>query len=551
MQSSCTTTGPVKPVESEPEAVSTIAAVDTSDLMTPTSAIPAAKATAAVVTVTAQQQAQPSAVAKQDWPTWGRDNHRNMYSPVTGLSSAYQAGDYREDSEEVDMPLTKDVKWVAKLGSQSYGALTIHDGKILLGTNNALPRNPAQTGDRSVVLCLDEDTGAFKWQLAIPKLGTGKISDWEFIGICAAPTFDPDGEYAYVLTNRCELICMDVDGQADGNDGPFTDEAEYLGDITLGDSDGDIIWRYDLRDELGIMPHSITSSSCLVAGDTVVICTSNGVDWTHNNIPSPNAPILAVFDKKTGELLAEEASGVSTRILHGAWSSPAFATVDGVDQIFLGGPDGIMYGFGTEAVEDEEGFMILPLLWQADGNPPEYRVRDGRPVRYGGREGPSEFICSPVYYKGRVYAAIGQDPERGEGPGNLLCFDPTKRGDTTKTGGILWQHRVNRNISTAAIADDLVYIADFSGIVYCFDANDGTLYWSHETFGQVWGSPLLADGKLYVGNEDGDLFCFTHGKEKELLHSSNFIAPIYTSPVAANGVLYIQTHTHLFAIEKE
>jgi outer membrane protein assembly factor BamB len=560
-QTSCKTPAPapVKVIEGEARAQATTqtttAATETiSVLMTPTTAVSAAVATVAAATETAVAAVTATPPAKSDSLTWGGDNHRNMASSATGLSSAYEAGDYKEDSEDVDMSLTKDVKWVVKLGSQSYGTPNIFKDRILLGTNNALPRNPKLTGDRSVVLCLDEATGAYKWQLAVPKLGTGKVSDWEYLGICAAPTFDPNGEHAYVLTNRCELLCIDIDGLADGNDGPFTDEAKYLaggkGSIETGDSDGDIIWTYDLREELGIFPHNITSSSTLVHGDTVIICTSNGVDWSHTNIPNPNAPILAVFDKKTGELVAEEASGVSKNILHGAWSSPALATINGEDQIILGGPDGWMYGFGTKAVEDEEGFLILPLIWKADGNPPEYRFRDGKPVKYAGADGPNEFICSPVYYKGRVYGAIGQDPEHGEGPGNLLCFDPTKKGDITKTG-IVWQHRINRNISTAAIADDLVYVADFSGYVYCFDANDGTLYWSHETYSHIWGSCLVADGKVYVGNEDGDLLCFKHGKEKELLHTSNFIAPIYTTPVAANGTLFVQTHTHLFAIEKK
>ncbi|MFT5129281.1 MAG: outer membrane protein assembly factor BamB [Rhodothermales bacterium] len=566
LQTACNTPSPVIVEEVEPQvAVATpppATATPTTrspSMLGPTNAIPAAKAkpTAKIAqAAVSKPKPKPKAPpAKSDSLTWGGNGHRNMVSTATGLSTAYEAGDYKDDSEDVDMSLTKDVKWVVKLGSQSYGTPNIFKNRILLGTNNAIPRDPKLTGDRSVVLCLDEETGAYKWQLAVPKLGTGKVSDWEYLGICAAPSFDPDGKHAYVVTNRCELLCIDINGLADGNDGPFKDEAKYLaggkGSIEPGPTDGDIIWLYDLREELGIFPHNITSSSTLVQGDTVIICTSNGVDWSHTNIPNPNAPILAVFDKKTGELLAEEASGVSKNILHGAWSSPAFATIDGKEQIILGGPDGWMYSFGTKPVEDEEGFMILPLNWKADGNPDGYRFRDGKPVKYAGADGPCEFICSPVVYKNRVYAAIGQDPEHGEGPGNMLCFDPTKTGDVTKTGGILWQHVINRNISTAAIADDLVYVADFSGYVYCFDANDGTLYWQHETFSHIWGSCLAVDGKVYVGNEDGDLFCFKQGKEKELLHTSNLIAPIYTSPVAANGTLFVQTHTHLFAIEKK
>ena len=142
-------------------------------------------------------------------------------------------------------------------------------------------------------MCFNEVDGSFAWQLVIPKLGAGKVSDWEYIGVCSSPAIE-DGK-AYVVTNRCEVVCLDLDGMQDGNDGPYKDEQSYVrpkGSIDSLDTemDADIIWRYDMRDELGVFPHNVTSSSALIVGDQLYVATSNGVDWSHTNIPSPLSP---------------------------------------------------------------------------------------------------------------------------------------------------------------------------------------------------------------------------------------------------------------------
>ena len=63
------------------------------------------------------------------------------------------------------------------------------------------------------------------------------------------------------------------------------------------------------------------------------------------------------------------------------------------------------------------------------------------------------------------------------------------------------------------MADDLIYISDFSGYLHCLDANTGQPYWVHDTFASIWGSPFVADGKVYLADEDGDIVVLEHGKE--------------------------------------
>ncbi|HKQ37445.1 MAG TPA: PQQ-binding-like beta-propeller repeat protein [Verrucomicrobiae bacterium] len=497
-----------------------------------------------------------------DWPQWGGTPPRNMYSPEKGLPAVFDPGKFKKGTEEVDLKTTKNVKWVAKLGSQSYGNVTIAGGKVFVGTNNENPRDPQHQGDRSILMVFDEKTGEFLWQLVIPKLKAGKVNDWESLGLLSAPTVE--GDRVYLVTSRCEVMCLDVNGMANGNDGPFKDEAKYVVVDTgnppakIGAHDADIIWKYDMMDELGVFPHNASNCSVLVLDDLVYACTSNGQDWTHSNIPSPLSPSFIALNKKTGEFVAEDDAHIGPRIFHGQWSSPSTGKVNGKNLVFFGGGDGWCYAFDPKPVKSEDT-SVLKVVWKADCNPPEYKTRDGKPIRYPAAEGPSEVNATPVFYKNRIYIATGQDPEHGEGVGHLVCLDATKTGDITKSG-LLWDYKgIHRSISTVSIDPEtgLVFVGDFSGFVHCLDAENGKVYWVHDMKAHMWGSTMVGDGKVYLGDEDGDFVVLAASKEKKILSKMtidgreqdgpNLGAPVYGTPVIANGVVYIQSNTHLYA----
>ena len=94
----------------------------------------------------------------------------------------------------------------------------------------------------------------------------------------------------------------------------------------------------------------------------------------------------------------------------------------------------------------------------------------------------------------------------------------------------------------------LLFVGDFSGFVHCLNADTGELYWTHDMKAHMWGSTLVADGKVYVGDEDGDFVVLAATKEKKVLSEANLNAPIYSTPIVANGVIYVQTNTHLYAL---
>ena len=114
-------------------------------------------------------------------------------------------------------------------------------------------------------------------------------------------------------------------------------------------------------------------------------------------------------------------------------------------------------------------------------------------------------------------------------------------------------------MSTVSITPEgLLFIADLSGFLHCLDAETGKSFWTHDMKAHVWGSTLVADGKVYIGDEDGDLVVLAASREKKVLSKTvvagkeedgpNLGAPIYSTPVVANGVLYVATTTHLYAI---
>jgi outer membrane protein assembly factor BamB len=306
-------------------------------------------------------------------------------------------------------------------------------------------------------------------------------------------------------------------------------------------------------DELGVFPHNASNSSPLVLGDKVYVCTSNGQDWSHVNIPSPQSPSFIVLDKKTGELIGEDDAKIGPRIFHGQWTSPSAGKVDGKWQVFFGGGDGYVYAFDPDPVKEGDG-NYMKTIWKFEGVPDDYKHdKNGKPYKYPAPEGPSEIIATPVFYKDRIYVALGQDPEHGEGVGRLMCIDPKGlKGDATKTkGALVWDFKdIKRSISTVAIdpSTDLLFTGDYSGFVYCIDANTGKLYWQHDMQAHIWGSPMVVDGKMFIGDEDGDVCVFEASKVKKLLNEVNMGAPVLATPVVANGMLFVNSQTHLYTI---
>src|SRR5688500_9189081 len=125
-----------------------------------------------------------------DCPMWGYDSSRNMVSAETGLPVSAVTGKAKPGTDEIDPAPTQNVKWVARLGSQTYGNPTVAAGRVYVGTNNDAPRDPKYVGDHGVLLCLNEESGELLWQLVVPKLGAGLVVDYPEVVLCSPATVD-------------------------------------------------------------------------------------------------------------------------------------------------------------------------------------------------------------------------------------------------------------------------------------------------------------------------------------------------------------------------
>lgn len=449
---------------------------------------------------------------------FGGTQSRNMVSPEKNIA------------EKWDVKTGENVKWSAKLGSQTYAGPVIAGGKVFVGTNNESLRNPKQTNDRGVVMAFNEADGKFLWQHANPKLPAGRVNDWPLQGVCSTPAIENDR--LYYVSNRAELVALDTEGFRDGqNDGPIISETDK------SEIDADVIWKLDMIEELDVFPHNLAASSPLVVGDLIFLNTGNGVDEGHINIPSPNAPSFIAVNKKTGKVAWEDNSP-GENVLHGQWSSPSYAEIKGKPTVFFAGGNGWVYAF-----EPQTGKPV----WKFDLNPKNAEWE------LGGSGTRNYVIAMPVVVNNKVIIGVGQDPEHGEAPGHLYAIDATQQGDISEKGAIwhLSNEKFNRTLSSVAVQDGLVYASDLSGNVYAVDEKTGEVYWVYEAFAAIWGSPYLVEGKIYIGDEDGDVAVLRAGKKKELIGEMNMGSAVYTTPVAHNGVLFIATRESLYAIEKK
>jgi outer membrane protein assembly factor BamB len=433
-----------------------------------------------------------SASHADDWPMLGGRPDRNMVSKEKGLPVEWSEG-----------ASPKNIKWVAELGEVTYGSPVISGGRVLIGTNND---EPAVKQKRGVLKCFSEKDGSLLWRVVHEKLPDAGEDD-SGIGICSTPCV-VDGRVYYV-SNRAELVCLTLE-------------------------DGRVVWTLDLRTSLGISPNQASASSPLVSGELVFVVTGQGANNKTGIVKNPSAPSFIAVDRKTGKVAWQDSSPGS-RILTGQWGSPGYGVVDGQAQVAFPGGDGWLYSF-----EPTTG----KLLWKFNCKAHEKVAPGGEP------ETTFNLVAAPVFSGNQVFVAIGE-PEAGTGPGALRCLDARQRGDVTKTAEV-WRVEgkdFNDSLSTVAVHEGLVYAADAPGYLSCIDAATGKRLWSHDHLANIWGSPLVADGKVYVQTGEGVVHVFQTGREKKLLTKVATLADMaHGTPVAANGVLYITGQRKLYAL---
>lgn len=510
--------------------------------------------------------------ASDSWTQWGGSPARNNVSQVMGLPAQWPE-------------LARSVRWSAPLGTQTYGSPVIASGKVLIGTNNGAARDPQHpaTVDRSCLQCFDEATGEFLWQYASEKLPAGRVHDWPGIGLCSTPCVV--GERVWIVTNRCELLCLDLNGFRDNeNDGPHTDE------IQSTPESADVVWRLDMLNSVGATPHQQSCSSPTVAGGLVLLNTGFSPWGEAGDAGQPrggNAPSFLAVDMATGKVVWSHATPPELLLPHECLScSPSVAVINGVTQAIFAAGDGWVYSFDFEKLRTGKS----ELLWKFDGNP--------KTARYalGGAGRRNSILAPPVVEGHRVFVIMGQNPEHGEGEGDLWCIDATRRGDLSSElvyhesapqvlvpprrkiacdreageftrpnpqSGVVWHFQgldvpangkrdfvktMHRALAAPVIHGGLVYAVDTAGILFCLDAATGKPFWSDDLLSSVWSTPLIADDKLFVATEQGEVRVYRLGRQRDLLATNSHGEALFSTPAAANSTLFLASRSHLSAI---
>ena len=167
-------------------------------------------------------------------------------------------------------------------------------------------------------------------------------------------------------------------------------------------------------------------------------------------------------------------------------------------------------------------------LWRANGlnpdNNPFYRI-----------------VASPVIFGDTIYVPTRVKP--------LLALRAGGRGDITKSH-VLWSTENGPDVPSPVTDGKYFYVVNDKGIMYCLDAKTGVEIYGQQRLkpGTYSASPVLADGKIYVTNEDGLTTVIKAGPKFEVLAENALNDYCLSSPAISEGVIYIRTTSHLFAI---
>jgi outer membrane protein assembly factor BamB/HEAT repeat protein len=403
-----------------------------------------------------------------------------------------------------DTTTGRNIVWSVELGNETLGRPVVAGDAVYVGTDNSRQMNPAFQEESGVLMAFRAMDGAFLWQDVAPRVERG-LREFLLASTTSAPYVE--GNRLYYVTADCQLRCLDTQGFR--------------------------VWELDMCARLGVFPHEATNSEVLPVGDLLMVSTSNGQNEGHTRIPSPRAPSLIAVDKHSGEVVWR-AIGAGGQVLHGQWSSPVAANVNGRMQVLFGGGDGWLRAY--DAASGHE-------LWRFDGNP-----KDARWLPRPGVLSRSSIIASPVFADGRVFVAMGQDPLHGNGPSLIHAISPNGQGDVTGSR-LLWTSReVGRVVGTPIVKDGLLYVGDLGGTIHCLDAATGAHVWKYETNEAIWGCLLLAGDRLYVGNVEGRMTVLRAGRRKELLAQIEMSAPLYSRPAQIGDALYLATANRLYLI---
>ena len=540
-----------------------------------------------------------TAVGAADWPSWGGQPSRNMASETEkDLPAWYSLGE-KKDKGELDLSTAKNIKWVAKLYNNTFGSPVVSQGRVFIGAAGDSPADAR-------VLCFDAETGK---ELGKFVCGPSKTKTDNY-GVCSTPTVE--GDRLYFVAPFPEVMCLDLaswlnPAAATGaaNSAPpivwrydMAKELRVMQDHVASSSvlvHGDFVYactgngRYKTPGKpfYPLTPSLIAlnkHTGQLVARDDEQLGEQlwRG-QWSSPSLATVNGKAQILFATGDGFCYAFEPADPAAKVTPDRWITSTlrgpivyYIDVKGKDTAGLSPAEyakkfNVLPSAQKPALPLEFRFSIdmpvttpidsiptaklpdVPILkkiWWFDCLPPEYRNAPfyARGGPGDGQKHPCDIIATPVFYRNRVYVAIGGDPVHGSlnSRGHLVCIDATKTGDVTN-GGKVWSYdELNASLSTVAIADGLVFAIDEASVIHCLDADTGKKYWTHALEGDqgpINSALLAADGKVFAGKT-------ILAVSKTLKKLSTIDRGTHSSsvPCVANGVLFAVHGKLLWAV---
>ena len=289
--------------------------------------------------------------------------------------------------------------------------------------------------------------------------------------------------------------------------------------------DGELLWSHSLTEEFGrISGYGGRTHTPFVDGDLVVISFLNS-SWGDQQIPRHR---YFAFDKSNGDVVWISTPG--GRPLDTTYSTPVIAEVAGQRLMVAGNADGGIYALRLNTGESVWGFRLS---------------RRGINV-------------SVVASNERVYVSHSEENIDNTQMGRVVCIDATGSGDVTATHEVWRRDGCLAGYASPALADDRLYVVDNSANLLCLDADDGRLLWEHNLGKVGKGSPVWADGKIYVPTVNGLFQILQPGDSEavvldrdELVTQEGRPTEIYGSPAIAYGRVYLATADGLFCLGDE
>jgi outer membrane protein assembly factor BamB len=346
------------------------------------------------------------------------------------------------------------------------------------------------------VMALDADTGKILWQHKFNIFHTDIVSDRLGWTNLAG---DPETGNVYAHGTSGLFFCFNRDGK--------------------------VLWSHSLTEEYGrISGYGGRITSPIVDGDLVIISILNA-NWGDQ---ARGGNRYVAFDKRTGKVVWWSSPGAQPKDTYN--SVPVVAVINGERLLLSGGGDGQIHAL---------------------------KVRTGEKV-WTYQIGAAAVNCSPVVDGNFVYIAHGDENVDANVQGRVVCLDASKVKDGKPA--LVWKKDALKiKFASPIIHDGRLYVCDDICKMFCLDAKTGNLLWRFSYGRNCKGSPVLADGKIYVGEVNSKFHILKPGPKRcEELYEQFFPskdgvadAEINGSPAVANGRVYFMTTDETYCIGKK